>query len=162
MNEVKHAEELRETGEYNAHSALLRVNKGRKKENKLTKKQFLEKLRRAYFLNTGATGKPHDPKQNKPFKTWVDQGLARTERFTYQQKNSDKEGEYKVVVFTEKGMEYIERIINDSNYSMLPLKLKLEKQQEQPKPSEWEIEKKRKDSEASRNEHMQQIQEALG
>ncbi len=153
MNEIKHAEELRETGEYNAHSALLRVNKGRQKEDKLTKKQFLEKLRRAYFLNTGATGKPHDPKQNKPFSIWVKEGFARVARFTFNHKDSEKTGEYTVAVFTEKGMEHIEKIISDSNYSMLPLKLQLEKQQEQPAPSEWEKEQQRQASEAAYNQY---------
>ena len=125
MNEIEHAQLLRESGEYNTHSALLHINKARKE--KLTKKQFLEKLRRAYFLNTGVTGKPHDPKQNKPFSTWVKEGFARVDRFTYQHRGSENTGEYTVAVFTEDGMMHIEKIISDDNYSMLPLKLKLEK-----------------------------------
>ncbi|ODS24409.1 hypothetical protein AB835_03670 [Candidatus Endobugula sertula] len=86
MNAIKLAKELHET---DAHSALLRVNKGRKQEDKLTKKQFLEKLRRAYFLNTGATGKSHNPQQNQPFSIWMKERFARVARFTFNHKGSE-------------------------------------------------------------------------
>jgi hypothetical protein len=157
MNQIEHAEKLRETGEYNAHSALLRVNKLLNKESKLNKTQFLQKLRRAYFLNTGVIGKPHDPKQNKPFSTWINQGFARIEKFDYQQKGSEKTGEYTVAVFSEKGMDYVEKIINDDNYTMLPLKLKLEKQQQQPVITEFEKDKERAASEIARQAAIQQL-----
>lgn len=161
MNERQRAEKLQETGEYNAYSALLRVNKSRTKENQLNKTQFYAALRRAYFLKTGYTKKPFDEIHNQPFPCWIKQGLARIETSTANKKNSHEKITYHVPVFSEEGMKEIEKILSDSTYTLLPAKLKLEKQQEQPKPTEWEKEKERQASEAARQQHFN-IDQILG
>lgn len=155
MNEKQLAQKLQETGEYNAYSALLRVNKTRTKEQQLNKKQFYDALRRAYLLKTGYTKKPFDDIHNQPYPCWIKQGLARTETSTANKKNSHEKITYHVPAFSEDGMREIEKILNDSNYSLLPLKLSLEKkekQQDQPEPTELEKEQQRQASEAARQQ----------
>lgn len=154
MNEIERAQELQETGEYNAYSALLRINKPRKKQDCFNKKEFYDALRRAYFLKTGYQKKPFDPIHNQPYGCWIKQGLARIETSKIIKKNSQQEITYYVPVFSEEGMKEIEKIINDSNYTLLPQKLELEKQARQPATNNMQTEQQRQASEAARENAM--------
>ena len=139
MREEQHALELGEEGLYNTYSLLRVLNSGKKKDERISKKEFYDKLRRAGFLATGMTAKPHDPVHNKPYRWIREKGWALKRQLPYHPKGCpDITNYYVVTVYTKTGLKVIEKILFDPSFNLHGLKFAEQKPAEIVKPQDAE------------------------
>lgn len=132
MNEREHALKLHAQGEYNTYSALQRINDDKRQDQRISKKEFLKRLRNAGFLSAGFSSKPHDPNHNKPHKWVREMGWARKEQLAFIHKGTEITGYYDIAVYTQQGMQIIEKIICNPEFNLHKYRNMHEQTQDQP------------------------------